>query len=317
MMLEGAFRLLDIDPMPSPHRFRAAKGDTINRLGIREPWDELDPADPTLRIAFLGDSITSGESVEPEQSFCHLVEGLVSPRCPGGVTTINMGDPGTSPSEQAERYEDLRWSIQPGVLVHVLHPDDLDGASTHRSLMEMHAIRDGDLWFGRFSYVLSYLERRVRYRAAMRDTLFSMRGGVSEEDRRESWAALKETVGQIKRMVESHQGRYVIVFHPWLFRLDDYPLVEEHRLMREFATQLGVPYLDLMEVYAGRDAESLRSGEGSELPNAAAHAMLANRIARFLTDDVLDETKYFPMVLSKEQLPEDRWIKAEIGRAHV
>jgi len=30
----------------------------------------------------------------------------------------------------------------------------------------------------------------------------------------------------------------------------------------------------------------------------------------FVPDDVLDETKYFPMKLTEEQLPEDRWIKA-------
>ena len=43
--------------------------------------------------AFLGDSITYGESVAPRQTFVHLVEESLTQRCPNGVVTINLGNP--------------------------------------------------------------------------------------------------------------------------------------------------------------------------------------------------------------------------------
>ena len=292
LVLEGAFRLLGITPDPNPrpqHLDAAAVKNSLNALGIREPWEELDQADPRLRIAFLGDSITYGESVEREETFCHLVEGLVSASCPDGVMTINLGEPGTNPIDQSERYEKLRWSIQPGVLVHVLYPNDLEGVTPHKSLMKIYSIRDDELWFARYSYVLRYVEREIRSRAALRETINFYRGGADSQERREAWEGLKEAVRQVKRMVESHEGRYVIVFHPWLFRLADYPLAKEQEVMREFAREQGVPYLDLMEVYAGREADDLRISPVNEHPNAAAHALLADGIARFLLNEVLDD----------------------------
>jgi len=48
-----------------------------------------------------------------------------------------------------------------------------------------------------------------------------------------------------------------------------------------------VPYLDLLEVFAGRDAESLRVSPANEHPNAPAHRLAAERIARFLREEVL------------------------------
>jgi hypothetical protein len=292
VVLEGAFRLLGIeaDPIPRLQYFSAAGAeDSGNALGVREPWEELDPSDPRLRVAFLGDSITYGESVEREQTFCRLVEGLLSPHCPGGVMTINMGEPGTNPTGQAERYETLRWSIQPNVLVHVLYPDDLEGVATRELLMKIRLMRDGEFWFGRYSHLFRYVERRIRNGMVARETIHYMRGGADAKARQEAWDGLEEGVRQVKRMVEAHQGRYVIVFHPWLFALDDYPLADEHRMLGEFARDQGLPYLNLLEAYAGRDADDLRISGENDRPNPAAHKLAADRIARFLLDEVLDE----------------------------
>jgi lysophospholipase L1-like esterase len=57
--------------------------------------------------------------------------------------------------------------------------------------------------------------------------------------------------------------------------------------MHEFASRLGVPYLDLLEAFAGHDAETLRVSLANEHPNALGHRLAAERIARFLRDDVL------------------------------
>ena len=69
--------------------------------------------------------------------------------------------------------------------------------------------------------------------------------------------------------------------------LDDYMLVDVHTTMREFAREIRVPYLDLLDVFAGRNAEALRMSLANEHPNLEGHRLVANRIARLLCVEVL------------------------------
>ena len=74
---------------------------------------------------------------------------------------------------------------------------------------------------------------------------------------------------------------------PVLLRLDDYLLTDVHAKMRALASELKVPYLDLLETFVGLDDLKLRVSRANEHPNALAHIMVAERITRFLRETVL------------------------------
>jgi hypothetical protein len=97
---EVLFRAFGITP-PPPAQLPALDcedvDNSLNALGLRETWDALPTNDARLRIACLGDSMVYGYSVEPNETFCHLLETLLEDEVPEGVVTINMGYPGTSP----------------------------------------------------------------------------------------------------------------------------------------------------------------------------------------------------------------------------
>lgn len=286
---ELVFVVLDIRPDPPPPRQSAdaeAVDNTLNVLGMRERWDAIDPQDGRLRIAMLGDSFTYGEGVERKEAFCHLVGEQLSQAVPGGVLTMNLGYPGTAPADQLVLYRELAPALTPAYVVHVLYLNDLEDVHTHAALERIYALRDGDVWL-RGSRVLHYAQKQVRYRLAMRETLDFYRGGRRSAEREAAWQRLAADVAAVKAAVEEGGAVYCLVLHPWLFRLSDYPLEAEHERMARLAARMGVEFLDLLELFRGRDARALRISDVNEHPNAAAHAMTAERLTRFLLDEVL------------------------------
>lgn len=286
---EIVFRALDIQPpapAASPYDEARLVDNTRNALGLREPWDALPDDDRRLRIAFLGDSVTYGESVDREQTFCRRVEELLADAVPQGVVTINISKPGSCPGEQLGLYRRVRRQLRPDVLVHVIYPNDLD-IGLADMLKSIYRIRDDDLIVGDWSYVLRYAEKQIRYWIAWKRTIDYFRGGGDDAQRAASWAQFKHDVVACKSAAQEGGATYAMVLFPWLVRLDDYMLTDVHGKMREFASQLGVSYLDLFEVFAGRDGAALRISPANEHPNAEGHRLAAERIARFLREDVL------------------------------
>ena len=288
-LAELTFRVFNIQPAPPPpstqHDWDAVDN-SVNVLGIREKWESIPDDDRRLRIAFLGDSITYGDNVGPQQTFCTVIGELLTTERSEGVLTINLGFRGTSPGWQLAKFLPLRDPLQPNVVVQVVYPNDL-GINMHHRLDEIYRWRDGDLWIGNWSYVLRFTERQVRYWVAWQRTIDHFRGGRDSAERAAAWATFRADVAACKAAVEQGGAVYALVLFPWLVRLDDYALTDVHNAMRAFASQLGAPYLDLLEVFAGRDAEALRVSLANEHPNARGHRLAAERIASFLRDEVL------------------------------
>ncbi len=289
LLIEVAFRVLSIHPPPRPREKTLdtlAVDNTLNALGIREDWDAIADDDPRLRIVFLGDSMTFGDGVEQRDTFCHLIEAMLSPSLPDGALTINVSKSDTSPVHQIEIYRKLREALRPDVVVHVLYPNDLNGL-THNTLVDIHAIGDSDLWLSGRSYLFRYVEDQIRTRLAIRATINYFRGGRDPAQQDAAWEELEQAVRATKALVEADGATYCIVFHPWLFRLDDTPLAAEHVRMGALARALAVPYLDLLPAFEGLDARELRISEINEHANPRGHQIAARRIVQFLADKVL------------------------------
>ena len=281
---ELVFRLLGIRAAPVPADTRAVDN-SLNVLKIREDWDTLADTDPRLRVAFLGDSMVYGDGVEREETFVHLLESQLASDWPEGVVTINLGYPGTAPGWQLKKYLKTHQFIKPDVVVHVIYPNDLE-VHLRPLLWRIYRIRDEDLYVGDWSYVLSYAEKQIRYQLAWRYTLAYFRGGYEPEQRKAAWGKFKRDVRACKTAVEQDGAVYCIVMFPWLFQLDDYPLSDVHDHVRDFARELQVPYLDLLEVFAGCDSAALCVTLTNEHPNPKGHRLAADRLSKFLRTEI-------------------------------
>ena len=292
LITETVFRVFDIRPAPCPRPGIAdyhAMDNRVNAWGLRESWDSL-PDDDRLRIAFLGDSMVFGDGVEREDTFCSLLDDMLASAHPAGILTINMGFWGTSPFRQLEKYLELKDRIRPHVVVHVVYPNDLD-IHVHRRLDEIYRLRDEALWVGDASYVMRYAERTLRYWLTWKRTIDYFRGGRNSEERRRAWVNLKKDLRACRQAIEESGAVYALVMFPWLVRLDDYDLPDVHQTMRAFASELAVPYLDLLDVFAGRDAEALRVSLVNEHPNPEGHRIAAEAMAKFVREEVIPLTR--------------------------
>ena len=81
-----------------------------------------------------------------------------------------------------------------------------------------------------------------------------------------------------------HDGfRLVAVIFPLLYGLDgDYPLEREHVEVEKAFADAGIEVVELLQTFRGHDASDLWTHVTDPHPNATAHAMAAERIARAL-----------------------------------
>jgi len=284
-VLETTFRVFDIpgpELVPRESYENAAAVDNIrNALGLRERWEQVPGDENTVRIAFLGDSITYAAGVEQEDGFVHKVEELLNHDGPLRFVTINIGQQGTDPVAQLPLFQRVIDTVRPHVVVHVLYPNDL-GRDLYEDLKLIHALQYRRSLPAQYSHVWRFFERRLRYRNVFQRTVDYFHGGDSPFKRQRAWSRLTEGVTQAKAIAEQHDARYVMVMWPWLARLDDYPLEEVHEGVRALARRLNVPYLDLLDTFRHRDARRMRISIIDEHPTPVAHDLAAVDIIRFL-----------------------------------
>lgn len=101
---------------------RSRAGDPA--LAARKPPDEV-------RIAVLGDSVTFGEGVETDATFCRRLEEMLG-RAESGrrVRVLNFGVSAYSVKQMAATLERRALALQPDLVVTVLIPADFDVART-------------------------------------------------------------------------------------------------------------------------------------------------------------------------------------------
>ncbi len=294
VMLEIAFRIADVPSVHGPilresYENTAAADNYRNTLGLRERWEDVPGDENSIRIAFLGDSVTYGAGVEQEQGFVHLIEGLLNNGKPLCYVTINLGEPGTDPADQVQVYQRVRHAVRPDVLVHMLYCNDL-GRDLYEDLKFIHDLQFRKSWPAQVSHVWRYFERRVRYEMVFQHTVDYFRGGDSPFKRDQAWQRLTGAVREVQAMAQADGARYVMVMWPWLARLDDYPLQDVHRRMQNVAEQLDAPFFDLLDTFRGRNARRMRLSIIDEHPSPMAHRLGAQAIAEYLrSSGILDD----------------------------
>ncbi|MHC5110325.1 MAG: SGNH/GDSL hydrolase family protein [Planctomycetota bacterium] len=287
---ELAFRVFDIRPprIHPPYLDHERSDNTRTALGIREPWDSLPLNDGRLRIGFVGDSLTYGQGVERDDAFPQLIEGLLNDRLDREIVTINFGEPGTDAETQLQIYQRLQPVLSPHIVVHVPYLNDLNaGMDAAAMLKSIYRIRDEELWLGNSSYLIRFVEKQIRFFIARRRTRAYFKGGRTPRDREKSWKLFDQQVADLKAEVEAGGTMYCMALFPCLLDLDDYWLTESHERMAKLAAGHDAPFLDLLDVFEGRNAVELRVNLGNEHPNAEGHLIAAKRITQWLAEEII------------------------------
>jgi len=287
ILVEVAFRVVGAVVVRA--KVHAVKPDDVgNPLALRDRLDQL-PVDPgAIRIAFLGDSFTYGLGVKDEETFVRQAGTLRAARCPIRCTVINLARDGADPIQEWGMYNRARDIVRPDIVVQVLAENDLD-FHVYKKFERIGRLITDRTWLSRYSRLVEYVEGTVRLWMAIKPSDDYMLGGSTPEERELSWRIATHEIEATKRLVEEGGAVYALIRFPYLRDIGNktYRLEEVHRRTREIADRLGIPYLDLLGAYHGRNGNDLCLLSYDDHPNPQAHAIAAEAVADFLMRSVL------------------------------
>lgn len=245
---------------------------STNSIGMRDR--EYLPTKPsgTLRIALLGDSITTGWGVDDQLNFESLWERSLTDyqreRRRGAVEILNYSVPGHAPGQRWEHFQRLGWSYQPDVLVYEATPADPGWDERRlRVLLTMGKGWDSPCY-------QSVLSAANALTADNPDQL-------KAKFKRYRWAMLEAVYRSIVRECRARGIQPAWFLIPRLGKDSD---PSETARLIELAKQCGFdPVWDLSLVFASESSASLAIGPADYHPNARGHELLAQRLFTLAT----------------------------------
>lgn len=276
----------------------------INEHRLRGPAVPKDKPADAYRIAAIGDSFTFGDGVPWDATWPEGVRRRLDARLAerpavslDGETrwrrceTVNLGVPGyeVRDCEVYMRHRALEW--EPDTIVYALFINDvLPEADKSEQEAELAAAyreaNDPPTWLERYSRLWrAWTSRRAQRR--LDDVLVRQYADAVREGS-DAWKHVRQCIGRMKYGADSRDVDLRVVVFPALVGLaDGYPYAPVHQRLRELFDLYEIPWLDLLDVYRGREARSLWVHSTDHHPNEVALDLAAEAIAAWIADDVL------------------------------
>jgi lysophospholipase L1-like esterase len=263
-----------------------------NVLGYRSPHEQVAKAPGTFRVVALGDSYTWGDRIPRTEDVwpARLEAALGAGDAAATVEVVNLGRRGFTTANEVELMSRLGWQLEPdAVLLQFLTNDafpsrqDLgrldfeDVFGTRRLLpLRFRAAKAGE------SALLAYLERSLNALAGEADY-----GSLYREGER-GWEQLQEALRRLGDEAARRSVPAVVLlvprFTPGSWTAASHVDRDIHARVAEVAVAAGLYVVDLMPVFGatGEPGESWWAAPYDGHPNEAAHALIADEVARFL-----------------------------------
>ncbi|MBN2563720.1 MAG: SGNH/GDSL hydrolase family protein [Phycisphaerae bacterium] len=252
----------------------------INRFGLRGPDISSTKEPGTFCVLCLGDSFTFGEGVRYSDTYPARLQRLLADTGKHQrVEVINAGVQAYGTREAVAFYILQGYQFQPDVLVLAFVLNDVtDFAETIRQNEAL--TRDTPLSMpARVSKLWEILERDYRAGRLEQEFLHTTRRSFQSE----RWDECKGLLKDMERLSQERHFRFVVVLFPVLLGLDGaYPFEDLHILIARACHDAGCEFVDLLDVYRGRQPESLWVHPTDQHPNEIAHDLAAERIAKYL-----------------------------------
>ena len=271
---------------PFPHRETGGSfAVSTDEQGLRSPLHNVDPgADDPFRILFLGCSTTFGWGVGNALTYPALVESTLHAQGHDNVQVINGGQPGHTSFQGLWLYENIASAYKPdlvffGYVVQDARKAAYSDASQALLQQDHRLLKQSVLYQSRMYLGLRTLIDNQRIRTKERAD-----GGDDGVYRvsREDYVA---NIRGLQDMTDS-DGAELALF--------DFPLersgytAEHRRLVRIAAEQLGLRHLDIQaEMERASTEDTLYFPKDPGHANAAGHAVIAQHVVRFLTEQEL------------------------------
>lgn len=254
----------------------------VNADGFRDR-DYRPGADPdTLRIVVLGDSVTFGWGVPPEQGFVKVLERALneSPE-EQRYEVLNLGIGGYNTEQEVELYrvKGRRYAPDVVVLAYVLNdaiPSDVFLEMALR--LEQGGADGADAGGPLRSEFLAWIVERARRLGQRGSAPFPTWVRESHADP-QRWSRVCGAFRELSAMSREDGTPVLVVILPMFWDFDRYPFEGVHRKVAAEARKQGFSVLDLYDSLKGHDVEELRLERGDDThPSALAHRLIATAL---------------------------------------
>ncbi len=252
-----------------------------NAQGWRGPAFEREKPRGTFRIVALGDSFTFGAGVRDEDLFLAHLQAALDRRSPPRYEVINLGVMGFNAAHEAALLEHYALGLDPDLVLVFFVLNDAEvlvprGLRPQGLAALPRVPADVEPW----SLLVDHLRVRLDNRERNRSWVADMHANFEPDH--PGWRSAQQALALEKELSRKHAFDLVLVIFPLMWELDDYPLAAIHAKIAAAARGLGIPTLDLLDAFRGRDAESLWVHPSNHHPNERAHAIAGYALSEYL-----------------------------------
>ncbi len=263
-----------------------------NSAGFRGPEFAREPDPGVFRIVAVGDSFVMGEGVLLEEAYSSVLERELRAAWPKrSIEVLNLGLSGLNIHHVVERLEGLGLSFHPDLIVYGVTSNDIQVEGYRLSTSGETIIAQRER-YGRFAESRSRLLRLLWPRwVSFRDGMHPPRGTYMYEvfdnylRNPEVWANYCSGFDDLKRLQDDTGVPVVVFIHPVLaYTRAFHPFGEVYDRIEEAARSRGLTVVQAYPSVAGRQAEALWISRANPHPNAEAHRLFGELLARKLIE---------------------------------
>jgi lysophospholipase L1-like esterase len=252
----------------------------VNGDGLRDRDFAIEKPPDTLRIVSIGDSVAYGEFVALEDTYAKRLEARLNAGDGRHYEVINLGVGGYNTRQELIRYRAKGRKYRPDLLLIGFVLNDAIDVRTVLKAVKWLKMREERQWLRKSKLAAWVLDRvtSVETDAGGKPSLF-----VPAFRDPQGWRIVSDSFREFARIADEDGIPVLVVIFPVLDDLDNYAYREIHAKVAREAESRGFMVLDLLEVFRGRGASSLRRIRSDVWhPGPAGHALAAETIRDFL-----------------------------------
>ena len=190
---------------------------STNSMGVRDQEHPVEKPPGEFRVVALGDSFTASHGVEWADGWTEVLERRLTATLGRPARVVSGGIPGHDPVFSYQMYRLYLRRYQPDVVLLVVNSSDV-----HDLVMRGLLDRFDDAGFvkppgepvverlARYSHLVRAVVISMQEHPAARQTLIQ----IEEEDRLAAQSGIVAAAGELRRLVEEDEARFLLVSHP-------------------------------------------------------------------------------------------------------
>jgi len=252
----------------------------INREGWRDIERTLAKKPGVVRIMMLGDSLTFGWGVAPDEVVSRRLEQRLNSRGDGEYEVLNTGIGNANTAMETAYFIHKGALYKPDIVVLNYFINDAEVTPKRKNNFFVENFYATVFLGGRYDILARRFFGRSDWQHYYRDLYAPDQPG---------WLAAKRAIAELSAYCTTHHIKLVIIHYPELHQLAPYPFQDITDQVAAQARRLNIPFLDLLPFVRNEDPKSLWVTATDAHPNGRASAIYAREMDRFLSGIVVGE----------------------------